>query len=54
MADSLVQRYGAMHLLLGCTEISLGLPQVQGLAAHQLLDPAQVLAEALVQRAYAV
>lgn len=54
VADSLVQRYGAVHLVLGCTEIPLGLPQVQGLAAHQLLDPAQVLAEALAQRAYAV
>ncbi len=54
VADSLVQRHGALHLVLGCTEIPLALQQVQGLSADQLLDPAQVLAQALAQRAYAV
>lgn len=54
VADSLVQRHGAIHLVLGCTEIPLALDRVQGLSKDQLLDPAQVLAEALAQRAYAL
>jgi aspartate racemase len=54
VARSLVQRHGAVPLVLGCTEIPLGLQMVEGLAAGQLLDPAQVLAQALAQRAYAV
>lgn len=54
VADSLVQRHGALHLVLGCTEIPLALQQVHCLSADQLLDPAQVLAQALAQRAYAI
>lgn len=54
VADSLVQRHGALHLVLGCTEIPLALQQVHCLSGDQLLDPAQVLAQALAQRAYAI
>ncbi len=53
VAHSLVQRYGQVPLVMGCTEIPLGL---QGVALGTLswVDPAQVLAEALAQRAYGV
>jgi aspartate racemase len=53
VAHSLVQRHGAVTLVLGCTEIPLGLKGWSGLAYSQWLDPAQVLAEALASRAYA-
>jgi aspartate racemase len=53
VASSLVQRHGAVTLVLGCTEIPLGLKGWTGLAQSQWLDPAQVLAEALAFRAYA-
>jgi aspartate racemase len=50
VAHSLVQRHGNVPLVMGCTEIPLGL---QGVATASLLvDPAQVLAQALAQRAY--
>jgi aspartate racemase len=54
VARSLVQRHGAVHLVLGCTEIPLALQAVDGVSSDQLLDPAQVLAQALALRAYAV
>jgi aspartate racemase len=51
VAHSLVQRHGDVPLVMGCTEIPLGL---QGVATTSLslVDPAQVLAQALAQRAY--
>jgi aspartate racemase len=54
VASSLVQRHGAVTLVLGCTEIPLGLKNWAGLAQSQCVDPAQVLAEALALRAYAL
>jgi aspartate racemase len=53
VASNLVQRHGAVTLVLGCTEIPLGLKGAPGLAHIHSLDPAQVLAEALARRAYA-
>jgi aspartate racemase len=53
VAHSLVQRHGAITLVLGCTEIPLGLKGLINLAPNQCVDPAQVLAEALALRAYA-
>jgi aspartate racemase len=51
VAHSLVQRHGDVPLVMGCTEIPLGLQGV-ATASLSLVDPAQVLAEALAQRAY--
>ena len=52
VVTSLVQRHGNVPLVMGCTEIPLGLQCMQSLANHWLVDPAQVLAEALAVRAY--
>ena len=54
VAAALVQRHNLDVLVLGCTEIPLALKRV-GQAPHvHLLDAAQVLAEALAQRALAI
>jgi len=53
VAQSLIARHGAITLVLGCTEIPLGLQGWAGAAHSQCVDPAHVLAQALVQRAYA-
>jgi aspartate racemase len=53
VANSLVQRHGPVTLVLGCTEIPLGLKAWAGLSGNHSVDPAQVLAEALALRAYA-
>ncbi len=52
VAISLLQRHGDVPLVLGCTEIPLGLQGVPSLANYRLVDAAQVLAEALAMRAY--
>ena len=52
VAISLLQRHGDVPLVLGCTEIPLGLQGALSLANYRLVDPAQVLAEALAVRAY--
>lgn len=52
VAHSLVVRHGAAPIILGCTEIPLGLRGSASLTSHALIDPAQVLANALAQRAY--
>lgn len=53
---ALHQRYGGAPIIMGCTEIPLALQhahQVKHLQQLLLIDPAQVLAAALAQRAYA-
>ncbi len=53
VARAMVERHGVATLLLACTEIPLALHAVPGHGAAVLLDPAEVLAQALAQRAYA-
>lgn len=49
----MLQRYGDVPVIMGCTEIPLALPQAPQAQGRALVDPAWVLAQALVQRAYA-
>ena len=49
----LVRRHGLSTLVLACTEIPLALRKLRGCPAVRLVDPAEVLARALAQRAYA-
>jgi aspartate racemase len=53
VVQNLGQRHGNMPIVLGCTEIPLGLQAMAQLQSRQLVDPAKVLANALVSRAYA-
>lgn len=53
VAQALARRHGISTLVMGCTEIPLALRQVPGVDPVQLVDPAQLLARALAQRAYA-
>ncbi len=53
VAEALARRHGLTTLILGCTEIPLALPEVPGMPELMLLDPAELLAQALAQRAYA-
>ena len=52
VAEALARRHGLQTLVLGCTEIPLALTNVPGMAGLDLIDPAQLLAQALAQRAY--
>jgi aspartate racemase len=52
VARSLAQSHGLTTLVMGCTEIPLALKQVPGLEGIELIDPAQLLARVLAQRAY--
>lgn len=52
-AQRLVRAHGVSALILGCTEIPLALAEVPGFAGLRLVDPAEVLADALARRAYA-
>ena len=52
VAEALARRHGLQTLVLGCTEIPLALTSVPGMAGLDLIDPAQLLAQALAQRAY--
>jgi aspartate racemase len=52
VAHNLIARHGAAPIILGCTEIPLGLRGSVLLDACDLIDPAQVLANALACRAY--
>jgi len=45
-------RHGALPLIMGCTEIPLALEDAPEAASWRLINPAQVLAQALAQRAY--
>lgn len=53
VAQALAQRHGGAALVLGCTEIPLALDGLAQTAGLPLFNPAQVLAQALAQRAYA-
>jgi len=53
MAQQLVQRHGVSTLVLACTEIPLVLRTLPGYPEVRLVDPAEVLARALAERAYA-
>lgn len=52
VAQALAQRHPGCTLVMGCTEIPLALPQAPQARGLALLDPADVLARALVRRAY--
>ena len=52
VAQALVKRHGLQTLVLGCTEIPLALTSLPGRGDVNLIDPAQLLAEALASRAY--
>lgn len=53
VAQALARRHGLQTLVLGCTEIPLALSSLPDMNGVDLIDPAAVLARALVQRAYA-
>lgn len=52
VAQALAKRHGLQTLVLGCTEIPLALTSVPGMPALDLIDPAELLAQALAERAY--
>ncbi|OUM03626.1 aspartate racemase [Variovorax sp. JS1663] len=52
VALQLAERHGQVAIVMGCTEIPLGLQGVQAVSGLRLVDPARVLAEALASRAY--
>lgn len=54
VAAALLERHGAQPVLMACTEIPLALPGAPEVAGAILIDPAQVLAQALAGRAYGV
>jgi aspartate racemase len=52
VALQLAQRHGPVTIIMGCTEVPLGLQGSAAVAGLSLVDPAQVLAAALARRAY--
>ena len=52
VAEALATRHGLQTLVLGCTEIPLALTSVPGMPDLSLIDPAELLAQALAERAY--
>jgi len=54
VALRLAQRHGPVTIIMGCTEVPLGLQGSAAVAGLDLIDPAQVLAAALARRAYGV
>lgn len=48
----LLQRYGPVPVIMGCTEIPLALPQAEQAHGACLIDPAWILAQALARQAY--
>ena len=52
VALQLAHRHGDVAIVMGCTEIPLGLQGSPAVAQLQLVDPARVLAHALATRAY--
>ncbi len=52
VAQRLLARHGDTALIMGCTEIPLALPSAPQAARWTLVNPAQVLARALANRAY--
>jgi aspartate racemase len=53
VAQRLMARHGDFALVMGCTEIPLALERAPQAAPWMLVNPAQVLAQALAERAYA-
>ncbi|KQX39553.1 aspartate/glutamate racemase family protein [Variovorax sp. Root434] len=53
VALKLAERHGPVTIIMGCTEVPLGLQGSAAVAGLDLVDPAQVLAAALARRAYA-
>ncbi len=53
VCERLMRRHGDIALIMGCTEIPLGLAAAPQAASWMLVNPAQVLAQALAVRAYA-
>ena len=52
VALRLAERHGPVTIIMGCTEVPLGLQGSAEVAGLDLVDPAQVLAAALARRAY--
>jgi len=52
VALRLAGRHGPVSIVMGCTEVPLGLQGSAAAAGLDLVDPAQVLAAALARRAY--
>ena len=52
VALHLARRHGEAALVMGCTEIPLGLQGSAAVDGLRLVDPARVLASALADRAY--
>jgi aspartate racemase len=52
VALRLAERHGPVTIIMGCTEVPLGLLGSAEVAGLDLVDPAQVLAAALARRAY--
>lgn len=52
IALRLAQRHGPLPIVMGCTEVPLGLQGCAATAELRLVDPARVLASALAARAY--
>jgi len=52
VALRLAERHGPVTIIMGCTEVPLGLHGSAAVAGLDLVDPAQVLAAALARRAY--
>jgi len=52
VALRLAERHGPVSIIMGCTEVPLGLQDSAAVAGLDLVDPAQVLAAALARRAY--
>jgi aspartate racemase len=52
VALQLAERHGPVTLVMGCTEVPLGLRGSAAVAGLSLVDPAEVLAAALATRAY--
>ena len=52
VARQLAQRHGQVAMVMGCTEIPLGLHGSAAVAGLRLVDPARVLASALASRAF--
>ncbi len=52
VALRLAERHGPVTIIMGCTEVPLGLQGSAAVAGLDLVDPAQVLADALARRAY--
>jgi aspartate racemase len=54
VGQRLVARHGDISLIMGCTEIPLALTSARSAAPWKLVNPAEVLAQSLASRAYAV